>query len=319
MRVASPAYGRVAFLGDPSFEPHVPVSADWAEVRFFPVHGSEWEDAVEAARQWGAHATIVFRPQDVSPELAVRLPGAMKVGVIPAPLFSAEDFRGLELNAGPESGGFRWLTYLESPPPSELARLPLLQVLPLPVDTARFAAGPRLGQRGLITVDWACPHQNLLERIRTIAPVEVLPSDMPLPQVIERLGSAGALLYSSRDALGRFDTVPMLAMAQGLLLISDSTFAPEWVIEPEDEFLPRVGDFMLRAVDEFLRIPEAHKAVRVRAWQKLREAFDASACFKRMLYDASLLASPQAHLARLTAQGATRPVPEAAAAGERSA
>jgi hypothetical protein len=319
MRVATPAYGRVAFLGEPSFEPHVPVSADWAEVRFFPVHDGVWQDAIEAAREWGAHATIVFRPQDVSPELAGRLPGAMKVGVIPTPLFSAEEFQRLELNSSPESGGFRWLTYLEWPPPAELARLPLLQVLPLPVDTARFAAGPRLGQRGLVTVDWACPQRHLLERIRTMAPVEVLPPDMPLPQVIERMGNAGALLYSSRDALGRFDAVPMLAMAQGLMLISDSVFSHDWYIEPEDEFLPRVGDFMIRAVDEFLRFPEAHKAVRIRAWQKLLEAFDASACFKRMLYDASLLASPQAHLSRLAPQGAARPLVEAAAAHERSA
>lgn len=319
MRVAAAGYERVAFLGEPGFEPHVPRSADWTQARFFPVREGGWQEAMAAAGEWGAQACVVFRPQELSLELAARLPGEMKVGVIPAPVFSAEEFQRLARTSGPDSGGFRWLSYMEWPPPPELARLPLLQVLPLPVDTARFAAGPRLERRGLVTVDWACPDRHLLERIQLMAPVEVLPSGMPMPEVLERLASAGVLLYSSRDMLGRFDVLPLLAMAQGLLLVSNSSFSPDWYIEPEDEFLPRMGEDMIRAVDEFMRFPEAHKAVRIRAWQKMREAFDASACFKRMLHDASLLASPRVHLSRLAGQKDTRPQSEVVAADERSA
>jgi hypothetical protein len=312
MRVATTAYRRIAFLGAPDFEPHAPVSADWAEVRFFAVGGHAWQAAAEAAREWGPDATVVFRPQDVSAEFAASLPGAMKVGVIPTPLFLEEEVRRLQLNTGPDAGGFRWLTYLEWPPPPAIARLPILQSLPLPVDTARFSTGPRLERRGFLVPDWARPSPSALERMRTSAPIEVLPSDMPLAQVLERLGEAGVLLYSSRDALGRFDALPLLAMAQGLLLVSDSPFAPDWYIEPEDEFLVRPGDELIRAVDEFVRIPEAHKAVRIRAWQKMREAFDASACFRRLLHDASLLASPREHLALVAAPMAVSPVRDAA-------
>ncbi|MBN1206544.1 MAG: hypothetical protein JXB05_16780 [Myxococcaceae bacterium] len=312
MRVATVAHGRVAFLGAPDFEPHAPASADWAQVRFFAVRGGAWQAAAEEAREWGPDATVVFRPQDVSAEFAASLPGAMKLGIIPTPLFIEDEVRRLQLNTGADTGGFRWLTYLEWPPPPALARLPLLQSLPLPVDTARFAAGPRLERRGFLVPDWARPSPSALARMQAYAPIEVLPGDMPLAQVLERLAEAGVLLYSSRDVLGRFDALPMLAMAQGLLLISDSPFAPDWYIEPEDEFLLRPGDELIRAVDEFVRTPEAHKAVRIRAWQKLREAFDASGCFRRLLHDASLLASPREHLSRLAPPKVVSPAPEAA-------
>ncbi|MFY0578170.1 hypothetical protein ACN28S_31040 [Cystobacter fuscus] len=262
---------RVAFLGRPLFEPHVPLDAKWAETRFFAVESERWAEAIEAARQWGADASIVFRPQDVAPELAALLPGTLRVGVIASPVFAQAELTRLALNSGPGVEGFRWLTYLDSPPPAEMARLPVLQTMPLPVDTARFVAGPRLEQRRLLVVDWARPAPALMTRLRQMAPLEVLPSDASLAQISAALDSAGVLIYSTRDLLGRFDALPLRALARGLLLISDNTFLPDWYIEQEDEYLPRNGDLMLQAVDEWVRMPELFKAVRIRAWQKMRE------------------------------------------------
>ncbi|OJH40411.1 hypothetical protein BON30_15425 [Cystobacter ferrugineus] len=289
----------MAFLGRPLFESHVPLSAKWAQTRFFAVESERWGDTIDAARQWGADASIVFRPQDVTPDLAALVPGTMRVGVIPTPVFAQAELARLALISGPGVEGFRWLTYLDSPLPAEMARLPVLQTMPLPVDTARFVAGPRLEQRRLLVADWARPAPGLMARLRQLAPLEVLPSDASLAQISAALDSAGVLIYSSKDLLGRFDALPLRALARGLLLISDSTFLSDWYIEQEDEYLTRHGDLMVQAVDEWVRMPELFKAVRIRAWQKMREAFDASACFQRMLHDAHLLANPLKHLATL--------------------
>lgn len=291
---------RIAFLGRAAFEPHVPLQAPWAQTRFFPVDaGSAWAPAIDEARQWGANASVVFRPQDVTPDLAARLPGALRLGLIPAPLFDAGDLARLASNSGAEGRGFRWLTYPEWPPPPELSRLPVLQTLPLPVDTARLGPGPRLEQHRVLVADWARPPAPVLERLRALTPVEVLACEASPAQVSQALERAGVLLYASRDALGRFDALPLRALAHGLLLISNSAFPAEWYIEPEDEFLPRPEEQMARAVEHALRVPAPGRAVRIRASQKVREAFDASACFQRALHDASLLADPVAHLASL--------------------
>ncbi|WP_375760007.1 hypothetical protein [Corallococcus exercitus] len=296
----SPSVQRVAFVGEPAFEPHVPVQAAWAEVRFFPVTSGQWEPALDAAQAWGANATLVFRPQDLTPELAARVPGAMRIGVIPAPLFSAEEIERLASISGPDVKGFRWLTYLETPTSPELARLPLLQTLPLPVDTARCPTGPRLDVRRMLVADWASPTPEALEHLRKLGPVDVLSSHATPEEVSQALEKAGTLVYASRDLMGRFDPLPLLAMAHGLLVIADTVFAGEWNIEPEDEFLYRPDGQWARSLDEVFRMPVSFRAVRIRAWQKMREAFDASACFQRVLHDAHLFADPVAHLASLT-------------------
>jgi hypothetical protein len=310
MRILTPpAAQRIAFLGEPGFEPHVPHTADWALTRFLPVTEGNWLAAAEEAHQWGADVSLVFRPQDIGPEAVARLPG-LKIGLIPAPLFGAEAFGRVAAVSRPGGNGFHWLTYLEWPAPRELSGLPLLQTQPLPVDTARFAAGPRLARRALLVPEWAQPPRHVLERIREFAPVEVLPMHATPEQMAARLDEAGSLLYSSRDLLGRFDSLPLLALARGLLLIADNPFPSDWYIEPEDDFLLRAGDHQVAAVDEWQRMPEGYKAVRIRAWQKMREAFDASTAFKRMVHDASLLGTPEAHLAAVReASDATPEIP----------
>jgi hypothetical protein len=224
----------------------------------------------------------------------------MKIGLIPAPLDDFETFAKLKDLTGQGSNALQWLTWPESPVPAELAGLPWLQTLPLPVDTSRFTEGPRLQRTHILAPEWASPAAPVLESIRKRASVELLPRGLEPSALLERLEDAGVLLYSSHEPLGRADPLPMLALARGLLLIADTPFPADWYVEPEDEFLVRGGEDMVRAVDALTRMPGSFHAVRVRAWQKVREAFDASSAFQRLLHDASLLGDMKGHLSRLT-------------------
>jgi hypothetical protein len=284
----SSARTKVAILGRPMFEPHVPRTAGWAGLRFLALGEDEGAAAVEEARTWGAEACLVLEPQRLAPGVVARLPG-MKLGIVPFPLDGDEAFAKLSALVRPDSSGLRWLTWPESQVPSGLASLPWLQTLPLPVDTHRFSEGPRLQHTRLLVPEWASPASPVLERIRERADVERLPRGLAPSALLERLEGAGVLLHGSHEPLGRSDPLPMLALSRGLLLIADTAFPADWYVEPEDEFLVRRGEAMVRAVDELVRRPGSFHAVRVRAWQKVQEAFDASALFQRLLHDASLL------------------------------
>lgn len=289
MRLLPPSVrGKVAFLGRSAFEPHVPRTVDWAEVRFFALGGDGGAAAVEEARAWGAETSLVFEPWRLGGDVLSRLPG-MKVGLVPSPPDDPETFAKLKALAGPGTNALRWLTWPEAPVPSELAGLPWLQTLPLPVDTSRFTEGPRLQRTHLLVPEWASPSADVLERIGQLAPVERLPRGLEPFALLERLEGAGVLLYSSREPPGRSDPLPMLALARGLLLIADKPFPADWYVEPEDEFLVRGGEDMVRAVEALTRRPGSFHAVRVRAWQKVREAFEASSAFQRLIHDAALL------------------------------
>lgn len=303
MRVLPPsARMKVAFIGRPAFELHVPREAEWAELRFFALGEDGGATVAEEVRAWGAEACLIFEPHRLGEDRVTRLPG-MKVGILPAPLDGFEAFAKLSALARPGGSGLRWLTWPESPVPAELTGLPWLQTLPLPVDTSRFTDGPRLQRTGLLVPEWASPAASVLERIRERAPIELLSRGMSSSALLSRLDEASGLLYASHEPLGRTDPLPMLALARGLLLISDTSFPADWYVESEDEFLVRGGEDMVRAVDALTRMPGSFHAVRVRAWQKMREAFDASAAFQRLLHDASLLDDAEGHLARLPGVG----------------
>lgn len=284
----SSARTKVAILGRPMFEPHVPRTAGWAEIRFLALGEDEGALAAEEARTWGAEACLVLEPQRLAQGVVARLPG-MKIGIVPVPLDGDEALAKLSALVRPGGSGFRWFTWPESPVPSGLASLPWLQTLPLPVDTHRFTEGPRLQRTRILVPEWASPAVPVLDRIRERADIELLPLGLEPAALLERLEGAGALLHSAHEPLGRNDPLPMLALSRGLLLIADTPFPADWYVEPEDEFLVRGAEAMVRAVDEFVRRPGSFHAVRVRAWQKVREAFDASALFQRLLHDASLL------------------------------
>jgi hypothetical protein len=285
---------KVALIGRPAFEPHVPREAEWAELRFFAPGEDGGALVVEEVRAWGAEACLILEPERLEEGGVARLPG-MKVGIIPAPLDGPETFAKLSALTRPGGSGLRWLTWPESPVPTELTGLPWLQTLPLPVDTSRFTDGPRLGRTGLLVPEWAAPAPPVLERLRERAPVEMLPRGQEPATLLERLEGAGVLLYSSNEPLGRTDPLPMLALARGLLLITNTPFPSDWYVEPEDEYLVRGGEDLVRAVEALARMPGSFHAVRVRAWQKVREAFDASAAFQRLLHDASLPGDVEGH------------------------
>jgi hypothetical protein len=64
-----------------------------------------------------------------------------------------------------------------------------------------------------------------------------------------------------------------------------------WGIEVEDEYLCRPSvDDLLRAVEEAVRVPASVRAVRARAWQKVRETFSAESVYRRLVHDALLFA-----------------------------
>lgn len=294
----SSARKKVAILGRPLFEPHVPRTAGWAELRFLALGDDSGTAAADEARTWGADTCIVLEPQRLGESAAARLPG-LKIGVVPAPFDDAGSLERLKRLTARGSAGLRWLTWPEAPVPTGLTGLPWLQTLPLPVDTDRCTDGPRLRRTGLLVPEWASPGTAMLERLRERLPVELLPGGLEPPALLERLEGAGVLLYSAREPLGRRDPLPLLALARGLLLLSETPFLADWNVEPEDEYLVRGGEELVRTVDALARRPGSFHAVRVRAWQKVREAFDASAAFQRLLHDASLLEDVEAHLARL--------------------
>lgn len=302
---------RLAFLAAPRLAPHVPSTADWADTHFVPMPPGGEQAAVDAAARLEVDVTLVLEPQRLSPAQVARLPG-VRVGLVVSPVAAPEALVRL---ARPGAGGLHWLTYFEQRVPAALAGLPLLRTLPLPVDTARFADGPRLDRWRVVAPAWALPPKPLLASLHERTPLELLPAGGDVATTLERLDDAGVLLYASEGPAGRLDPLPLLALARGLLVVSTSPFPEDWYIEEDDEFLHRRPEELLVTLDEVLRLPMSYRGVRVRAWQKAREAFDASATVRRLLHDLSLFGGVAGHLARLEAAPATSVPGEALVAG----
>lgn len=263
---------KLAFLGRAELRAHAPLSCGLAETTFF---AEDWA----AAQAWRPDASIVFVPELPGAEALRRIPG-LKIAVIAGPLSDAERAR---LGALFAPDGFSWFTCPEAPPPG-LDPARLLQILPLPIETSRLPA-PDLGQWAVATTEAAQPPGPLLDRLRARAPVKLLAESA-------ELASAGCLVHWSDGPLCVRDPWPLQAMARGLLLLCNQPFPAGWGIEPDDEYLYRpTPDGLLAALDEVLRIPQAVRPVRVRAWQKVREAFSAPTVFERMLYNARLTGS----------------------------
>jgi hypothetical protein len=290
MRLIGSPWRRVAFIGRSTLAWHLPRASESLDMRLITLGEDGGDAAAEEARAWGAEVCLVLEPQRLGEGVVARLPG-VRIGIILVPREEPGLTRRLS--------DFHWLTWPEEPVPAGLAALPWLQTLPPPVDTRRFEDGPRLQRTGLLVPEWAAPADSVLQRLRELAPVELLPGGMEPSALLARLEDAGVLVYASREPLGRSDALPLLALARGLLLIADTPFPADWSVEPEDEFLVRGGEALLREVDALARRPGSFQAVRVRAWQKAREAFDASASYQRLLHDASLLGDVEHHLARL--------------------
>lgn len=288
---------RLAFLGHAAFELHVPASADWAEVRFFPV-GTGWKGSMEEAAAWAPTHSIVFAPTGLEPHFLTALPG-MKIAVLPTPM-TGTSIEALDCLCQPRlAGGFRWVTSPDAQRAADGKGLPFLQSLLLPVDMARFTRGPQASVRHVMVPSWAQPAPNVLKKLKRLATVEILPEASDVSRAVGDLDRTGVLVYAATGLLGRFDPFPLFALASGNLVIASTPFPADWNIEPEDEVLVRPEQSMVTTLEEVLQSPVIYEAVRIRAWQKMRECFDASAVFKRLLHDAQLFSDLPGHLSHL--------------------
>lgn len=280
---------RFALVGAPELELHFPSRCRWATARFVAVEHGRWRAAVDEAVALAPDVVVIADPHELPPAELARLPG-VKACWVTRPLPSSEDAAHLRAACEASAGGARFdLLAWHEEPPDEAAGLPLLQVLPPPVDAARCLPAPRLDVRRVLVPAWARPPRGCLARLRRNADVAEIPLDAPTASWPDILASGGALAYWSHAQLGRLDPLPLLALANGLLLISNVPFPEPWGIEQEDEYLMRRSeDQMACAVEDTLRLPDATRAVRARAFQKVREAFDAEAAFHRLAHDALL-------------------------------
>jgi hypothetical protein len=105
------------------------------------------------------------------------------------------------------------------------------------------------------------------------------------------MASAGAVVHWSHTAPGRDDLLPVLALATGALLVTRAAFPDDWAIEDGEEYLHVLAahtDALLRVLAEFRSAGERFASVRIRAWQRAKDWFDASRCFERLLSDLEL-------------------------------
>ncbi len=296
MRSRVPKGLRLAFLAGPQHRASLPLAGQWADVRFF-----------DTSRGWALAGTeaALFRP-DVSffifdeafePASTAGLPGT-KVGMVVRP---------------PHGAGGPWpldtwrtsvdlVTWFEPPPTSEPGPL---AIIPLPVDRSGLQP-PDFKRRSLVVPRWAAPPHDVLERLAKLEDLVVLEPQGRLEDHLKLIASAGLFLAATYDAIGRLDPLPLQALARGLLVVTTTAFPPLWGIEPEDDYLVRPEARLLEAVDECSRIPDTTRAVRLRAFQKTAELFDADEVFQRLTVDVllavdagRLATSPKATLRRV--------------------
>jgi len=284
---------RVAFLGAAELERHFPSRCGWASSSSVVVAPDGVEAAVAATIALAPDVTVVADPQDLPGARLDLMPG-VKIAMITPRSCSGGDASALarQLRAWPGSRHFDYFTWFEEPP-RDLEDLPVLQVLPLPVDTERCLPMPQLELRRILVPTWARPPPSCLARLRQCAEIVDLPPLVAPSAWSDALSAGGTLAYWSRGPLGRLDPLPLAALANGLLVIANTPFPGPWGIEAEDEYLLRPGqDMLVRAVQESVHFPDTMRAVRVRAWQKVRECFSAETTFHRLVHDALLFRNP---------------------------
>lgn len=176
-------------------------------------------------------------------------------------------------------------------PGEALARVPGLKIEvgpPLPVDVSRCLSAPDLEATEVAVPEWARPPPAVLERLEATVRVRTIRADAPPTSWPDLLAGVSTAVCWTSGSLG-VDAFPLVALANGVLLASNAAFPAPWGIEPEDEYLHAPGeDHLAGAVLEAVGIPESVRAVRVRAWQKVREAFSAESVYRRLVHDALL-------------------------------
>jgi len=269
---------RVAFLANRRFEFQVPQRTPWAESAWFPVV-DDWGPEIASASKFQPDVTFVFEPLSRGGRRVNQIPG-IKVGIVtqqPSQAELAEAVRRHRTGAGT----LHWFTWFEEPPPAA-KDLPLLGLVAATLDAQRLPFPPSLDRADVAIPAWAKPAGLPVS-------AKLLPANDDRRNLEEALSPFGILLYHSEAPLRLNDPVLLFALGHGQLLISNQPFPAECGLEQEDEYL-------VRPVKEWARIVEKEReglgslrAVRVRAFQKVRELFDASLVFRRLAHDALLL------------------------------
>ena len=269
---------RSAFLASPKFELRIPGDTGTGESAFFRI-AEDWRPALASAANFQPEVAFVFDPLSIPGEALQALPG-IKVGVVTQPLTPGELSEALRRQRT-GIGVLEWFTWFEEPPP-EVRDLPFLSIVATSLDTRRLPSPPNLEQVAIAVPAWARPPGLSLD-------AELVASEESWPDCLEKLSRCGVLVYYSSEPLQlRMPLLP-LALAHGLLLVSNQAFPPECGIEQEDEYLVRPVKDWARVVEKEQKGLGYFRAVRARAFQKARELFDASTVFRRLAVDATIL------------------------------
>jgi hypothetical protein len=273
---------RLAVVGPPEIALHVPATDP--RLRFVNLADVAAAAAVE---ELTPDVCLLCDPQEWPEALRLAQARAVNVAMITRPLASDDQLAALS-SLATAGDGVDLFTWFEEPPP-EVRHLPLLQVLPLPVDTDRCLSRPRLDRCRVLVPSWARPPRLALARLRSAAEVVEIPLDSSPAAWPRLLEESGAMVYWSRAALGRLDPLPLLALANGLLVVANTAFPASWGVELHDDYFVVAGeDELAKTIEEVVRRPHSAAAVRVRAWQKAREAFSARDVLRRLAHDALL-------------------------------
>jgi hypothetical protein len=269
---------RIAFLGSRKFELQVPAEDDSGETSFFAV-AEDSRPSIADAHRFGPDVTFVFDPFSFHGSELDSVPG-IKIGVVnkqPSPGELNEAVRrhraGLRV--------FDWFTWFKEPP-SQASDLPFLAVVGAVVDTRRLPDPPALERVEVAVPTWARPPDESIS-------AEFLPANTDPLQLREVLSRHGILLYYSKEPLELSDPALVLALGHGQLVISNQAFPAQCGLEEEDEYLVRPVKEWPELISKEREGVGYFRAVRVRAWQKVRELFDASRVFRRLATDARLL------------------------------
>lgn len=278
---------RVAVLATPETSWRLPAVWPGLDVRVIRIDGGGWPEGAAEAVAHRAEVTLVLDPASGA-AVADRLPG-IRVAVA-LRLGDAERCVG--------TSGYHWFTLPARSSRLE-ARLPVLGLLVPPLDLGRRPA-PRLECGRGAVLPWAAPPPALLEQLRTCLPVDLLPAGDSPSALATRLEGYGALFhYGSTTIPMCEDLAPLLAMSRGLLLVVREPFPVEWEIEAGDDYLvlPDPGEWP-SAASRISLAPRHIAPVRVRAWQKAGEAFDAGPFLGKVAVDALLRSEPDRFAAR---------------------
>ena len=264
----------VLFAGHPEFALQAPSECGWARTRFVPIEES-WDRAIEEITNILPDVCIFYNPDALTQSQLQQIPG-LKIGVLTREYSSAQLRQLSQLTF---KGGLRWFT---SPEPTTGAReiLPVLQTLPPLVDTVCLPSSPDFSVNTALVLGSRDSNPKLddIERLR----------EGKDPQAILRVLKQSGVVLCSADA-GEYPQ--LLALALGQLLVRDRELPRHWGFESEDEYLIRPSEDWIRMLAEVQRAPGRFRPVRIRAWQKVREMFDASAVMQRLVCDARWLAA----------------------------